>query len=342
MADLTEFEVSLCKKIANQLQLKYLLVDHQRYVIGLFRSIPDKKTFSKYPKLQFLNAISTVLAGKLANLIQANQTSQTNQANQTSQPNQANQTSQPNSQPNSQPTKPNQPNSHQPTPNHPDEQFDLRSYQTKHLIDDGDNDQYSNEQHVTGVTICNFMGVEDFNEFKLLVNPESMYEHYYLVLDSDYRDKSRENPSQVTQFTWSYAPTQNVAMGFCNSIGIIQNIIGMRMYQPRIPYVAAMNTSGKRVSILVKELQAQAFITETGSRFHFLLRPEYTTATTSIELSTEDYNDGIFTFSKPITEFTSQTIIFGNPIDPITFTTPFDRFIIPIEYTCIKDFNDQE
>lgn len=192
-------------------------------------------------------------------------------------------------------------------------------------------------QQVNSYSISSFMDINSINELKLWVNPESMYKHYYVVMDSDYRNTTQENPAAITQFTWDYSPTQNTGMGFCNSIGNVHNIVGMRMYQPRIPYLAAMNTSAKRVSILVKELQAQAFISETGSRFHFILRPEYTTATTSIELSTEDYNDGIFTFGQPIGEFPSQTIIFGDPINPLVFSTPFDRFIIVIEYTCIDD-----
>ena len=223
--------------------------------------------------------------------------------------------------------------------------FDLHNYQTRHLIDDGDNATYAldntqdnNQLNSTNqLSITSFLDIESIDELKLIINPESMYTHYYVALDSDYRNTTQENPLAITQFTWDYSPTQNTGVGFCNSIGNVHNIIGMRIYQPRIPYLSAMNTSAKRVSILVKELQAQAFITETGSRFHLILRPEYTTATTSIELSTEDYNDGIFSFGKPISEFPSQTIIFGDPINTLVFSTPFDRFIMVIEYTCIKD-----
>lgn len=215
--------------------------------------------------------------------------------------------------------------------------INLHDYQAKHLIDDGDNESYNKSIVYDQTSITSFLGIESIDELKLLVNPESMYVQYYVVLDSDYRNTTQENSTNITYFTWAYSPTQNTGVGFCNSVGNVHNIVGMRMYQPRVPYLSAMNTSAKRVSILVKELQAQAFITETGSRFHFLLRPDYTTANSSIELSTEDYNDGIFSFGKPITEFPSQTIIFGDPINTLSFSTPFDRFIIAIEYTCIKD-----
>lgn len=184
--------------------------------------------------------------------------------------------------------------------------------------------------------LSEFLGINNLNEFKMLFNPESMYVHYYLVLDSDYRDTTEEVSTAITKFTWRYAPTQFTGTGFCNSVGVIRDIIGMRMYQPRVPYLAGMNTDAKRVSVLIEELSSQAFIAENGRRFHFLLRPNFITGQTDIELSTEDYNDGIFNFRKPITKIDSFTLSFGDPLQILTFSTPFNRFIIPFEIVCIK------
>lgn len=186
------------------------------------------------------------------------------------------------------------------------------------------------------VAITEFMGINDLKEFKMLFNPESMYVHYYVVLDSSYRDTTEEISTNITKFRWSYAPTQNLGTGFCNSVGTIRDIIGMRMYQPKVPYVAGMNTNAKRVSVLIEEFAPQAFIAQTGRRFHFLLRPNYIDGQTSIELSTEDYNDGIFNFRKPITTFDTLTISFGDPLTVLSFATPFDRFMIPFEFVCLK------
>lgn len=186
-------------------------------------------------------------------------------------------------------------------------------------------------------SIDKFLGINDLTELKLLFNPESMYVHYYLVLDSDYRDTTQEISSNITKFKWAYTPTQNTTVtGFCNSVGVIRDIIGMRMYQPRVPFVSAMNSNSKRVSVLIEEFQAQAFICETGRRFHFILRPIFVSGQTSIELSTEDYNDGIFNFRKPITTFDTMTISLGDPINVLSFATPFDRFMIAIEFVCLK------
>jgi hypothetical protein len=186
------------------------------------------------------------------------------------------------------------------------------------------------------LVLSEFLGINDLAEFKMLFNPESNYVHYYLVLDSSYRDTVAEVPTAITKFHWKYAPTQFIGTGFCNSVGVIRDVIGMRMYQPRVPFLAAMDTDAKRVSVLIEEFAAQAFIAENGRRFHFLLRPNFIAAQTDIELSTEDYNDGIFNFRKPITSIDSMTISFGNPLTLLTFATPFNRFIIPFEFICLK------
>lgn len=190
---------------------------------------------------------------------------------------------------------------------------------------------------VADTSIDKFLGINDLTELKLLFNPESMYVHYYLVLDSNYRDLTQEISSNITKFRWAYTPTQNTsASGFCNSVGVIRDIIGMRMYQPRVPYRSAMNSNSKRVSVLIEEFQAQSFICENGRRFHFILRPVFVTGQTSIELSTEDYNDGIFNFRKPITTFDTITLSFGDPLNIIPFATPFDRFMVAFEFVCLK------
>lgn len=188
---------------------------------------------------------------------------------------------------------------------------------------------------VNDIQINSFLGINDLPTLQMLFNPESLYVHYYLVMDSDYRVTSEETAS-IKQFKWNYTDSLNVRTGFCNSVGTIRDIIGMRLYQPRIPYLAAMDTDAKRVSLLIEEFASQAFIAENGRKFHFIYRPEYATATTSIELSTEDYNDGIFSFRKPIVTFDTITISFGDPLNVLAFAAGFARFMIAIEFVCYK------
>lgn len=216
--------------------------------------------------------------------------------------------------------------------------FDLHDYQKKQIESDSLTDDSINIPY-TEKEIKETSEETKLNRDDQYINLESMFEHHYLVLDSNYRDTSVEISTNITKFTWKYTPTQIFETGFCNSVGVISNIVGMRMYQPRIPYKAAMDTTAKRVSVLIEELSAQSFIAENGRRFHFLLRPNFTGGgQTNVELSTEDYNDGIFNFNNPIQSFSSVTISFGDPLNIISFTTPFTRFIIPIEFTCLKEY----
>jgi hypothetical protein len=309
------FETSLLNSLAKYINKKSLSIDEKKYTLQLLQSM-DKSIFRNYDINQVISVLTTIIGNKIKKRINsmhkreymdvaANKTvnAAANIVDLTADT--------------------------QPSTN-----AIINSVVASGNVDSTDPSVPIN---ANSVTITTFLGIDNLKELKLYVNPESMYEHYYVALDSDYRNTTNENPAAIQQFTWNYSPTQNVLPGFCNSIGTIHNIVGIRIYQPRIPYLVAMNTSGKRVSILVQEFSAQAFITEIGTRFHFLLRPEYITAGSSIELSTEDYNDGIFTFSKPFTEITSLTIVFGDPINPLIFTAPFDRFIIALEFTCLKD-----
>jgi hypothetical protein len=226
-----------------------------------------------------------------------------------------------------------------------DSTFDMRDLQIKMLNTEKviNMEDVSTETAVEApkiIDVTNILGVKSANEFKMYINPESMYSYHYLVLDSNYRNTTSEISNNIKRFTWNYAPTQNTGTGYCNSVGAIRDVIGIRVYQPRIPYLTAMNNSAKRVSMLIEEFAAQAFIASNGRRFHYLFRPRFIHPTISamedIELSTEDHNDSIFNFRKPINNFSTVSISFGDPNNVLTFTAPFTRFIIPFEIICLK------
>lgn len=184
-------------------------------------------------------------------------------------------------------------------------------------------------------TIKSFLGMMDIPTLQMYFNPSSLLEHNYTILDSEFRNTSNES-NPITSFTWNYTETQNYQNGFCFSIGRLRDVIGMRLFQPRIPYLVAMDTSAKRVSVLIQEFKAQAYILPNGNRFHYILQPLYDSATTTIELNTNDFNDGIFTFRKPFTTFDTLTVSFGDPIDVLSFSPGFAKFVIVIEFVCIK------
>jgi hypothetical protein len=203
------------------------------------------------------------------------------------------------------------------------------------VFNDKTNDKTDDTPNTQIINYDVVLGIDNLKEFKLLLNPKSLWVYRYLCVFSDWRNKTEELPTGITRFTWNYAPTQNIQMGFCNSIGEIKNAIAMRLYQPRIPYVNTMNTNAKRVSLLIEEFSAQSFSAENGRRFHFILRPNTFTGP-NVELSVEDLNDGIYTFKRPITEFNTLSISFGNPLNIITFVEPFDPFFITLEFVCFN------
>jgi len=207
-----------------------------------------------------------------------------------------------------------------------------------------DNQDNQPDVQYENVEINSVLGVNDISTLKFMFNPSSLYEHYYVVLDTDYRAKDYDNSTTINKFRWYYAETQNLRTGFANSVGKVHDIIGIRMYQPRVHYLTAMDNSAKRISLLIEEFSHQAFIGENGRRFHFLFRPvlspiELVPTETQIELTTEDYNDGIFHFRNPITTIDTLTISFGDPLTLLNFPlspTPFERMQFSMEFTCYK------
>lgn len=229
---------------------------------------------------------------------------------------------------------------------------DMREYQMAVLKSEGDDPThrafvestgYEKPEEVKGenVRVVQLMDITNPIDFKLFINPSSLYTHKYVAMHSTYRDTSSDSAGVIRKFSWKFAPTRNLQIGFCNGVSDIGNIIGMRLYQPRVPYVAAMNTTAKRVSILIEEFSSQSFGSSQNSSFHFIYRPIYVAGQTSIELSTEDYNDGIYNFRKPIKSLDSISLIFKDPTTQISFTSPFDPFFIAIEFTCLKNYDDK-
>lgn len=197
------------------------------------------------------------------------------------------------------------------------------------------------KQSKTSVQISDFMGINDIPTLQLMFNPESLYVHYYVCMNTNNRlvEEDEGGGGVITKFKWNYAPTKDVRSGYAVSSGDIRNVVGIRMYQPRIHYLAGMDNTANRVSILIEELQTQSFVAENGHRFHFLLRPDIENRGLTgdyVELSTEDYEDAIFKFRKPITEFDTLTISFGDPFTVLSFPSSFNAFFLAIEFTCLK------
>lgn len=193
-----------------------------------------------------------------------------------------------------------------------------------------------------GIAIGEILGVNSLDTFRLLINPDSIFERHYVALDSTLRDPAASGNGLVS---WKYAPYMSAAEGFCTSARPIKNIIRMRMYPPKIYHDdTLMGGSGKNVSVLVHEFANQSFIMSNGRRFHFLWRvrpPSF--GNLMMEIEPEDYNDTLFYFRKPVSGFDTITLSYGNPETVINFQydieiipAPPDSMLTAIEFICLK------
>ena len=181
----------------------------------------------------------------------------------------------------------------------------------------------------TELEIASLFGLNNAFGIQQLFNPEATYIRNYIVLDSRYRIINETNSNNIIAFTWSYVDNANIRDGSVNSVGTIKDIVSMRIYQPRVPFITSgsynMNSETRRVSIVIQEFQSQSFIGPQGSRFHFMLQPVIpvvtppTTYPNMIELEVEEYNDGRFDFRRPVVTFDSLTLSFLDPVNIIPF-----------------------
>jgi hypothetical protein len=173
--------------------------------------------------------------------------------------------------------------------------------------------------------ISNMLGLTSASDFAKVLNPKSTYRKSYVMLDSRYR--TNPNTDSISDFKWhinSNLSNANNSGAYLN--GKIRDIIGIRVYPFRIPYVSMGDNKYSRISLLITEFQSQAFIGFGNNNFHFILRSSIDND--FIDLETNKFNDGFFWFETPQTDITSVTINFGNPIDKITFDRDNDLCVI--------------
>jgi hypothetical protein len=172
---------------------------------------------------------------------------------------------------------------------------------------------------VKTLEITSLLGLKSIYDIQLSLNPDSRIERNYLVFDSF----DRLNPESTTEFKYAYVETADQSLGTVGTVGVIRNLISMKLYQPIFPSLV-VNSNSNRISILIKELATQSFVASGTVNYHWLLRTVYSTyfdsqtASMYIEGQTDTYNDGVFNFRKPVTELQSLTFIFGDPLNTIS------------------------
>ena len=181
--------------------------------------------------------------------------------------------------------------------------------------------------------ISNLLGITSSNNAARVLNPNSFLRKNYIMLDSRYRDLTGTNSDGITAFSWNYVlQSVSMAQGTVNIVGNVRDIVSLRIYPSRIPYVLSADNKYSRISILITELSSQSFISHEKRNFHFMLRSVIDD--NFINLDTHNFNDGYFYFEKPITTLNRLTLTFGSPLEPVVFDK--DRDVCIIDYFSIQ------
>ncbi len=179
------------------------------------------------------------------------------------------------------------------------------------------------QQQPSSSSIANLLDMNTSSDMVRILNPKSMYRKNYMLLDSRYRSATSEYAEPIKEFVWKYINADAQGTGSVNVVGNVRDIIALRVYPFRIPYIEAADNKYKRVSVLIGGFEAQSFRAHERRRFHFFL--ESVIDSDFINLETNKYNDGFYHFEKPVTNPDNLTVTFGSPLEPITFDTDRDK-----------------
>jgi hypothetical protein len=192
---------------------------------------------------------------------------------------------------------------------------------------------------VDEIEIDGLLGVGDLGTLKMLVNPSSMAIEHYVLLDTDYRDTSVDTTSGVvTRFRWKYANDVGLATGYFNTVRRMNNIIGVKILQPRV-YMVGTGLPTSRALVAIEELSAQSYISRLGVKYHFALRADYVTLSGGlVDLvggTDEEYQ---YKFRSPITVINSLTLSYydAESASRSSFTAPVTRYSLCLVFTSLN------
>jgi hypothetical protein len=174
------------------------------------------------------------------------------------------------------------------------------------------------------VDVVSLLGKKNFDDFKSLFSfGGENTEYNYLILDSRYRSLSNDG---INNISWNVINNEITSQGSVNYLGDIVNIVAIRFYPFRIPYVDSAVKPYDRITLEITELSAQSYIAHENKRFHAIF--DSTIGNRWIDLDPQNYNDGYFRFRIPVKKLDNITIRFGSPLEPITLDR--DRVIAEI------------
>lgn len=219
--------------------------------------------------------------------------------------------------------------------------------------------QHAQEKKGDIVRVC---GTTDKYYLTRYMNPKSLYKYAYMLLDTDNVDPVL---STDTMFVWNFLDYVNLITGTVCSTGIIRDVIAMRIYPIKTDLIIPNPEPGKiwsnnvvnlnfNFTVLIDEFKAQSYIGRDGSKFHFVLYPQLMNPITYdawnkvfrmypanpyIEFVTSGKGNGWFYFRTPMTQFSTLSVVFGSPFDPITKQTTV-RTLIPLQFVYLREVDD--
>ena len=169
-------------------------------------------------------------------------------------------------------------------------------------------------------SISNILGIKNTIDFVKQINPASLLNKKYMLLDSRYKSQSE---STNKKFVWDFSNGKMQTVGTVNIIGKIRDIISLKIFPFRLPYVADADTKQKRISVLIDEFASQSFFAHENRRFHVMCKTNIDS--TFIECDPYTQNYGVHDFVQPFTTFNKISVSFGNPLQVIEFNNDNDK-----------------
>jgi hypothetical protein len=193
---------------------------------------------------------------------------------------------------------------------------------------------------VNPVNLATLFGLTTQKEIQMTFNPQARYIKNYLILDSKYRNL---NTDGMTKFQWIYNDASDLpTRGVSTSGGTVSNIVAMKMYQFVFPNVSGLSADSGRLGVYIQEFKDASFIANGAASYHWLLRVAQGNTLPQpsplfVQCETEDYQDGILYFNKPLVNIDRFTISFSDPLN--TISIPYDRSIATLTYGATTTIN---
>lgn len=166
------------------------------------------------------------------------------------------------------------------------------------------------------VDINKILGTETKYQLQKLVNPEALNSYNYIYLNTKYRNTVATNG--INRFSWDENTQGNAGEGNFAYIGLVRDVVEIKVYPFRIPYPSdgSADNGFKQINLLFEEFNNQAFC-DVGRRFHIVF--QVTVDANWINLLPFRNNDGIYRFEKPLTGIDQLSVSFGSPTSVINF-----------------------